>query len=300
VGARRYGSRRIEISHPDKVYFPRAGITKGELVDYYELIADRMLPYLRDRPLTQQRFPDGIGMPGFYQKEVPDYFPDWVATVTVETEHGPQRQVLCQDQATLVYLAQQGCVTPHVWLSRKDSLRCPDRLVIDLDPSGDRDLQAGWQDACFAALRLRELCAETKLPLFVMSTGSRGLHGLVPLRPEADFDDVRALARAMAAELASRFPRRLTTEARKAKRAGRLYLDIGRNAYGQTAVPPFAVRAREEAPVALPLAWEELEETGPRAHTVRDVVSFLRDRKDPWRGLEREAVSPKEKDRFGA
>lgn len=290
MAARRYGRRRVETSNEDKVLFPDEGITKGELIDYYERASDRLLPFLRERPLVLQRFPDGIGEQGFYQKQEGDYFPEWITTVRVDVEStgGTQDLVVADTEATLGYLANQACVTLHPWLSRVDELDRPDALVIDLDPPGD-----AFEPARRAALRVRALLDDLGLPGYPKLTGSRGVHVLVPLDRSAGFDEVRAFAREAMDELAARYPEELTTEQRKAKRRGRLYLDTGRNAYGQTAVAPWSVRALPGAPIAVPVGWSDLEEggIGPRDFTLRNVFRRTAARRDPWSGFRRRARS---------
>ncbi|MDX1649560.1 MAG: ATP-dependent DNA ligase, partial [Myxococcota bacterium] len=246
---------------------------------------------LKERPLVLQRFPDGIDDEAFYQKQAGDHFPDWISTVRVDvgTSDGSQDLVVCDKKATLAYLANQACVTLHPWLSRRDRIDHPDLLVIDLDPPGD-DFEAARQ----GALRVRELFEEElELPTWPKLTGSKGVHVAVPLDRSADFDAVRAFARAAMELLAARHPDALTTEQRKNKRKGRLYLDAGRNAYGQTAVAPWAVRAKPEAPVAAPIAWKDLERKGigPRDYTVRNVFRKIARRDDPWSGMRRRARS---------
>lgn len=286
----RIGRRTVDVSSPDKVYFPDAGITKGEVVDYYRRVAPDLLRHARGRLVSMQRFPDGIHGPRFYQKEVPAYFPDWIHTEEVEKKEGTLRQLVIDDAATLVYLADQGCITPHVWLSRVDRVRRPDRLVVDLDPPGE-DAQAVFPDVCRSAREVGELLEEVGLVPFLMTSGSRGLHIHVPLDRGADFDEVRAFAGDLAEVLVSRHPERLTTAHRKEQRGDRIFVDVLRNAYAQTAVAPYAVRAREGAPVATPLDWEELDEPGlhARTHTIRTLVRRLEERPDPWKGMGRRA-----------
>jgi bifunctional non-homologous end joining protein LigD len=283
-----FGSLVVETSNEDKLYFPDDGITKGDLLDYYRDVADTMLPYLEGRPLTMHRFPDGIRGEDFYHKEAPDYFPDWIERVMVKKEGGSVHHVLVQKAASLVYIANQGCITPHVWLSRRDRIDHPDQLIFDLDPPGD-----GFAAVKHAARELRELLEGLGLAVFVKTTGSRGLHVLAPLDRSADFDTVRAFARGAARFLAARHPDRLTTEVRKEKRGGRLFLDTARNAYAQTAVAPYAVRALPEAPVAAPLDWDELGDSGltARRYTLRNVRRRLGQREDPWKGMMRHAHS---------
>lgn len=272
-------TRRVpEISRPDKVLFPDDGITKAELAGYYRTVARRMLPHLRERPLMLERFPDGIGGHGFMQKDVPGHFPDWVHRVELPKEGGTVTYPIADDTATLVYLAGQACVTPHRFLSRADRPDHPDRMVFDLDPPGD-----DFAPVREAALALHGLLDELELPSLVMTTGSRGLHVVVALDRRDAFDDVRAFARAAADALVARRPDRFTTEARKKARGERLYLDIQRNAYAQTAVTPYAVRARPGAPVAAPLAWEDIEDPDldARRWTLRGADALLA--RNPWR-----------------
>jgi bifunctional non-homologous end joining protein LigD len=290
VGIARFGPYRVELSNTGKVLFPDAGITKGELIRYYREVAEVMLPHLEDRPLTLHRFPDGIAADGFYQQERPDYFPDWIKTrKTPRAGDGDAvEHVLCTNQATLVYLANQAVTTLHGWLSRAPRLTRPDRLVFDLDPA-DEDFDAVRQ----AARRVVELMQALALSPYVMTTGSRGLHVVAPLRGDADFDAVRGLAQAMAARLAERSPGELTVEQRKDQRRGRIYLDVMRNAYGQTAVVPYAVRAKPGAPVATPIDLAELGESklDPRRWHLKNVLRRLGQKDDPWADIGRHAAS---------
>ncbi|HZD65429.1 MAG TPA: non-homologous end-joining DNA ligase, partial [Acidimicrobiales bacterium] len=252
----RAGNHTIEVTHPDKVLYPHEGITKVQVVDYYRQVAATMGPHLRDRPLAEHRYPDGIEGPDFYQKNVPDYFPDWIPRVEVPNKGGgTSLHVRGNGAATLAYLASQACLTPHAWLSRADRLERPDRLIFDLDPAGN-DLGL----LRFAARAVGDLVSELGLTPFLMTTGSRGYHVVVPLRRDQDFDTVRDFAHGVAERLAERHPDSLTIEQRKEERRGRLFLDYLRNGYAQTSVAPYALRARPGAPVATPLFWEELDD----------------------------------------
>lgn len=279
-------SRTIEVSNPDKVFFPGEGITKGEVVDYYRRVAEVMLPHLEDRPLSMHRFPDGIGAESFFQKEVPDYFPDWVRRVTVRKEGGRVTHVVCEDAPTLVYLADQACLTPHVWLSRADRPDHPDRLVLDLDPP-----DGGVAETRSAAQATRDLLRELGLECFLMTTGSRGYHVMVPLDRRAGFDTVRGFARRVAQLLVAREPERLTTEHRKNRRGPRVFLDYFRNGYAQTTVAPYSLRARPGAPVATPIDWEELSGTDPESYTIRNLFRRLAQKHDPWERLPNQGAS---------
>ncbi len=282
------GSHTVELSNPDKLLFPNDGITKSDLITYYRDVADAMLPHLRDRPLMMHRYPDGIDADGFYQKQIGEYFPDWIDRIEVSKEDGTKTHVVCNNAATLVYLANQGCISPHVWLSRVDRLNCPDQLIFDLDPPGN-----DFEPVRFAAQRLNELLGELELPSYLKTTGSRGLHVVIPLDRSADFDAVRTFARELASLLADREPKRLTVEQRKDKRQGRLYLDTGRNAYAQTAVAPYAVRPLANAPVATPLDWTELsdKQVDARTYTMKNILRRLGQKRDPWQDIRRHAIS---------
>jgi bifunctional non-homologous end joining protein LigD len=280
-------SDRVQVTHPEKVLFPDDGITKGELVAYYRAVAPRMLPLIGGRPVTMQRFPDGIGKGGFLQKQVGRHFPDWIERVTAPNRRTRQATVreqvtyvVCRHPDDLAYLANQGCVTPHVWLSRTPDIHHPDQMVFDLDPASD-DL--GVLRA--AASSLRVLLGELGLAAYLKSSGSRGLHVVVPLVPAADTDSVKVFSMAVAEALAARYPDDFTTEARIANRHGRLYLDIGRNGYAQTMAAPYAVRARRGAPVSVPLDWSELDDWRPGGHTVRGIAGRLA-APDPWAGID--------------
>jgi len=281
----RVGRYKVDIVNAHKPFFPQDGISKGDLVQYYRRIARTMLPYLRGRPITMHRFPDGIESEGFYQKDAPEYFPPWIERVRVAKEDGALEQVVCTRAADLVYLANQGCITPHIWPSRSDRLHNPDVMVFDLDPAEG----AGFESVRRAARALRELLRSLGLVPFVQTTGSRGMHVVVPLDRSEGFDAVRAFAQEVARLLAGRWPRELTVEQRKEKRGQRLYIDTGRNAYGQTFVAPYAVRPRRGAPVATPVRWEELEAVESQSYNLRNVFQRLQRAGDPWRGMWRHA-----------
>ena len=291
MSKRRFGRYTVETSNEDKVFFPDEKITKGDLINYYQEIADKMVPYLKERPLVMKRYPDGIKGESFFQKEIGDYFPDWIERVKVKKKGGTVTHVQCDNAATLVYLANQACIELHPWLSRSDKLHYPDQLIIDLDPSGD-----DFSQAVFGARVLKELFDELDLKAFLKTTGSRGLHVLVPLNRRANFDKVREFAQDAAKLLAQRHSDKLTIEARKAKRRGRLLIDTARNAYAQTAVAPYAVRAKPGAPVATPLDWDELAngKLNSQSYNVRNIFRRLGRKTDPWKDLPRLGRSLKE------
>jgi len=285
----------VEVTHPDRVLFPspsaQAGITKRELVDYYGGVADTMLPHLKGRALTVQRFPRGIGEQGFVQQDFADSLPDWFGRVAAAREGGAGGSVVhpvAERPEALRWLANQNCIALHVWQSRQDRLRSPDRLVFDLDPS-DTDFAVVRATARAVAGVLDDL----GLACYVQTTGSRGLHVVVPVRADADFDTARQFARDVAEVVVADDAVHRTVEARKDKRGCRVYLDIMRNAYAQTAVAPYSVRARSGAPVATPLEWDELDTRGLRADrfTIRNLPKRLAEQRDPWAGMYRHARS---------
>jgi bifunctional non-homologous end joining protein LigD len=282
----------VEITHPDRVLFPdpasQKGITKRDLVDYYGEVADTMLPHLRGRALSVQRFPHGIGEQGFVQQDFADSMPDWMSGVEVAKEGGTVVHPVAERREALRWLANQNCITLHIWQSRRDRLHNPDRLVFDLDPS-DTDFAVVRATARATAGVLDDL----GLACYVQTTGSRGLHVVVPVRPDIDFDAARQFARDVAEVVAADDAKHRTVEVRKDKRGGRVYLDVMRNAYAQTAVAPYSVRARAGAPVASPLEWDELDTRGLRADrfTIRDVPKRLAGQRDPWADLSRHARS---------
>ena len=276
----------VEVPRADKVLYPDDGLTKADVAGYYADVADAMLPHLAHRPVNMQRFPDGIDGQAFYEKKRPDHFPDWVHDTTVHTADGTQRQVVVADRRTLVYLAGQACLTPHTWLSREPDLDHPDQLIVDLDPSGD-DLALVRR----ATRTVRDVLESLDLPAYLKTTGSRGYHVLVPLRPEHGFDDVRRLARHVAGLVVEQDPDAFTVEQRKQKRGSRVFVDVLRNGYGQTAVPPYALRARPGAPVATPIEWDELSRVEPDHFTPDAVRRRLAERGDPWSGVRRHARS---------
>jgi bifunctional non-homologous end joining protein LigD len=280
----------VEITHADRVLFPDDGITKGDLVNYYIEVAPVILPHLKGRPLMLQRFPRGIGKAGFLQKDFDGNLPSWMSWVEVAKEGGTVVHALAERPEALVWLANQDCITLHTWLARQGSLDKPDLMIFDLDPSGD-DFGVVRATAQALAVMLDDL----GLARYLKTTGSRGLHVVAPLDAGSDFDAVRAFARQVASRIAADDPHHRTVEARKDKRGDRLYLDVMRNAYAQTAVAPYSVRARAGAPVATPLDWDELGNRGlrPDGFTIRDIGHRLADRGDPWAVLRRHARSLK-------
>ena len=267
------------ITHPEKVLFPADGITKGELAAYYEAVAPYMVPQIRGRPVTMERFPSGIGAKGFMQKNVSRGFPAWLERVEVPKKGGVVNYPLVLETRDLLWLANQNCVTPHVWTSRVPDLMSPDICVFDLDPSED-DPEA----LRVATLAVRDILLELGLRSWVKTSGSKGFHVVAPLDGTSGFDEVVAFSYAVAVQLVERDPDHLTLEFIKADRGSRIYMDVGRNTPGATFAAPYAVRPKPGAPVSAPCTWEEIErgEVHPQSFTLRLMPERLAAVGDLW------------------
>jgi bifunctional non-homologous end joining protein LigD len=278
----------VTISHPDKVLFPEDGITKGELAGYYQALAPVMLPHLRGRPVTMERYPSGIGKPGFLQKDVSRGFPEWLERIEAPKKGGVVHYPLVGDLRSLLWLANQNCITPHVWTSRAPKLYYPDICVFDLDPAEDEPdvLRA-------AAVAVRDLMRDLRLRTWVKTSGSKGFHIVVPLDGSAGYEEVAAFAGRAAKALVEQDPRHLTLEFNKADRDGRIFVDVGRNGWGATFAAAYAVRAKPGAPVSAPCTWEELErgEVSPRTFSLRSMEERVAQVGDLWKDLGRHAHS---------
>lgn len=276
---REVAGRSVTLSHLDKVYFPDAKLTKGDVIDYYERIAPTMLPYVANRPMVVQRFPDGIEAEGFFQKNTPAYVPDWIERVSIDTaEGGHTNYPVVGDDAGLVYLANQGSVVFHTLLARADAPSAPVEVIFDLDPADD-DLTP----VRAAAQELRVVLDDLSLEPRVKTSGSRGLHVVVDVTDDdADFDLTRRFARRVADVVAERGD--FTLEQRKERREGRLFLDILRNAPASHAVAPWSLRPLAGAPVAAPLDWDEAlaADFHPQGITIENVFRRLGQKADPW------------------
>jgi bifunctional non-homologous end joining protein LigD len=268
------------ITHPQKVLFPDDGITKGELAEYYEAIAPVMLPHIRARPVTMERYPSGIGHKGFIQKDVSKGFPAWLERVEVPKKDGVVHHPLVSDTRSLLWIANQNCITPHVWPSRAPKLYQPDVCVFDFDPAKEDELDV----LRAAALGLRGLLNEVGLTSWVKTSGSKGFHVVVPLDGKAGFGDVSRFAHDVGRMLVKRDPQHLTQEFSKADRGGRILVDTGRNGYSATFAAAYAVRAKPGAPVSAPCTWEEIErgEVGPQTFTLRTMAARVAEVGDLW------------------
>jgi bifunctional non-homologous end joining protein LigD len=279
------------ITHPEKILFPADGITKGELASYYEAIAPVMLPHLRRRPITMERFHRGIGAPGFFQKDVVKGFPEWLKRVEVPKHGGTVHHPIANDLRSLLWLANQNSITIHVWPSRTPNLYNPDICIFDLDPPNEDDLDT----LRAAALKLRELLNELGLPSWIKTSGSKGFHIAVPLNGKSEFGEVARFAHTVGRVLVSRDPDHLTQEFHKVDRGGRILVDTGRNGYSATYAATYTVRARPGAPVSAPCTWEEVErgDVGPKTFTLRTMAQRIVAMGDLWADLLKQKQSLK-------
>jgi len=277
----------VKLTNTDRVMFPDCGITKKQVLEYYRDIAEYALPEMRDRALSIERFTKGIDVGGFFQKHWQKHYPDWIrsAELGVKTI---VRYPICDNQAALVYFANQGGIAMHIWTSRVETVDYPDLLVFDLDPPDGR-----FDLVRFAALEIKELCESIDLPTFVKTTGSKGLHVVVPLDGRALFGEAMAFAQRIAKVLCARHPDKLTQEFYKKDRKGRLYFDVMRNGLGSTIIAPYSLRGRPGAPISAPIEWEEVEDEGLKANgfTLKNIRKRLKLVGDPWSNLRHQVGS---------
>ena len=274
-----FGDITVACTNTDRIVYPEVGITKGEVIAYYASVAEIMLPEVRDRPLTIERFTKGVDKGGFYQKHAQKHYPVWIERI----ELGAKTKVvypLCDSPAALVYFANQGGFVLHVWTSRVQTPSHPDEIVFDLDPP-----ENGFALVQETARILHELLDELSLSAFVKTTGSKGLHIVAPLDGTAGYDEVQALCGGIAKLLCARHPDVMTTEFYKKDRKGRLFLDIGRNSFGATMVAPYSLRGRPNAPVSAPIEWDELDAITPDGIVLGDIARRLDRLGDPWSNL---------------
>jgi bifunctional non-homologous end joining protein LigD len=274
----------LTITHPDKVLDPESGVTKQQLAEYYMAVAEHMLPYIADRPISVVRCPDGIGKACFFQKHVGMGVPAGVKTISIRNKKskGSEAYLTVNSSEGLLGLAQMGVLEIHPWGSHNESLDTPDRVVFDLDP----DAAIGWKTLAKTALELKARLKKVGLESFVKSTGGKGLHIVVPIRPDHEWPAVKDFAHRMVLEMEHEKPNLYVTKMTKATRKNRIYLDYLRNDREATSVAPFSPRARPGMPVAMPLAWKELDSAKAPTFHVSDFRKWRkRLRHDPWRKM---------------
>jgi bifunctional non-homologous end joining protein LigD len=284
------GERTIPVTNLDKVLWPRDGYTKGDLIAYYRAVAAHALPYLQGRPLTLERFPNGIDGEGWWEKQMPKGLPAWVHTVPTDVSSRRELTfIVCDDEPTLAYVANLAAIVLHVWYSRTPTLDVPDFILIDLDP---------WEGCTLAtlarvALTVRDELEAIGVSPLVKTTGGSGLHLVIPLEARYDWDTAKGFSELIAHRVHGVVPELTTLERMTAKRpAGTVYLDYVQVGKGKTYVAPFSVRARDGAPVSMPIAWSEVEAMRRKRakETMREmtrwsianVPSVLEKHGDPW------------------
>jgi bifunctional non-homologous end joining protein LigD len=273
--------RRVEVSHRDKVFFPELGLTKGDLVDYYDAIAPWMLPYLEDRPLVLTRFPDGIHGKSFYQRDAPEFVPEWIRRETLWSE-GAEREVhyfIVDDASSLRYLINLGTIPIHTWHSRVSDLEHPDWCVLDLDPK-----DAPFASVIAVARAIRDLALELDLPAYLKTSGASGLHVLIPLANQLTHDQARTFSHVLARVIVDRCPEIATIVRSVRRRDRKVYIDYLQNGHGRLLVAPFSARAEPSAGVSMPLRWEELtSRLRNDRFNIKNAVRRMRSQKqDPW------------------
>jgi bifunctional non-homologous end joining protein LigD len=281
---------RAAFTHLDKVFWPREGFTKGDVIRYYDRVADLILPYLRGRPMVLNRHPDGIKGESFFQKNVdPHRLPPFVETVSIRAKSTGRNvhYVVCNNKATLLYLANLGCIEMHPWLARTSHLNRPDYLVIDLDPG-----KSPFDRVITVARAVRRLVASAGGTCMVKTSGKTGLHIYVTLRAVYEFSEVRAVAKTIARIVNRRLPKLTSLARHPADRRNRIYLDYARNSIGQTLAAPYSLRAYPGATVATPLEWKELTRSvRPGRYTIHTVFRRLNGKGDVWRKALRGGVN---------
>jgi bifunctional non-homologous end joining protein LigD len=265
--------KTIAFTNLKKIYWPAEKYTKGDLIDYYRAVSRWLLPYLVNRPVVLTRFPDGIDGKSFYQKDAPVFAPDWMRTVPIWSED-TQREIryfVCDDEESLLYLANMGSIPLHIWASRDGSLELPDWCVIDLDPK-----EAPFSDVIRTAIVLHRVCESVGLPNYVKTTGKTGLHILLPLGHQCTYEQSRMLGELLARVVLRETSDIATITRHVTKRGDKVYLDYLQNRHGQTIVAPFSVRPLPGATVSMPLVWDEVDASlDPRNFTIRNAVERM-------------------------
>ncbi len=272
------------LSNLDKPFWPREGYTKRDLVEYYHRIAPVLLPYLKDRPMNLERYPDGYEGKSFYQKDAPDFLPDWIDTAVVPSgsKGKANRHILCNDRRTLVYLANLACIPLHPWSSRAGSIEFADFMIIDLDPGDGVPFAA----VCRLALRVKEILNQLSLNGYPKTSGSKGVHVVVPLDSRNDYKSVRRFAEVIARLAVHSMGDLATIERGMEKRKGKIYIDYLQNGFGKTIVSPYCLRPRPGAPVSTPLTWSEVSASlRPQAFNIRSIFRRLKVKGDPFKPL---------------
>lgn len=276
------GKVKLHLTNQNKVYFPKDGVTKGDIVQYYNGVADYILPYLKNRPQSMNRFPNGINGPGFYQKDVDvEKIPSWLKTKSVysKSNNADIDYLICNDKATLLYMANLGCIEINPWNSTIKKPEYPDWVVIDIDPGKENDFEAVVE----TALTVKAIMDELETDCYCKTSGATGLHVYIPLGAKYHYDTVKIFAELIAHEVQSRLPRTTTTQRTIKKRNGKIYIDFLQNRAGQTLAAPYSVRPKNGATVSTPLQWDEVNpQLSPSQFTIHNLLQRLEKKGDLW------------------
>lgn len=276
------GKATLHLTNQNKVYFPKDGITKGDIIQYYDEVSSFILPYLKDRPESMNRFPNGIDAPSFYQKDIDvDKTPKWLKTKKIYSESTDENidYLICNNKETLLYLANLGCIEMNPWNSTIRHIQNPDWLVMDLDPAAKEDFPIVIE----TAKTVKELMDELETECLCKTSGATGLHIYIPLGAQYDYDSIKILGELIAREIQSRLPDTTTTERSIKKRDNKLYIDYLQNRKGQTLAAPYSVRPKPGATVSTPLEWEEVnEKLHPSQFTIKNVLKRFEKKGDLW------------------
>lgn len=278
---------KVEITNEEKILFPKSKISKKEFVQYYKKNHKKILPHIINRPLSLKRFPNGIKDKIFFQKKALDYYPKWIKKIKIKKQEGSIIMPVITNLDSLLYIANQ-VGEFHIALSKIDKLDKPDKIIFDLDPS-----KQSFSKVIKASFDLKKILDELKLPTFFMTTGSKGMHVIIPIKREKTFDEIREFAKKIAKKLVDKYPSEYTIEPRKEKRKSKIYIDYLRNSFSQTTVAPYTIRAIEEAPIAMPITFNELKDTlSSQKFNIKNSSSR---KKDPFKLFDSKAVSIKKK-----
>lgn len=273
------------LTNPNKIFFPEQGITKKDLFSYYYLMADYVLPYLKDRPFVMKRYPDGIGEGSFYQKEISPHAPDWIKSVPIPHENGGRivNYPVVTDKESLLWLVNQGCIELHAWLSQTENFEHPDIMIIDLDP----EPPATFKDSLIVAAVMRNALLKLGLDAWPKTSGSTGVHLFVPIKPKQTFREVTEAAKNLSSLILQVYPEKTTMESKIAKRTGKVYLDYLQNSRGRTMAFPYSIRPHAGAPVSTPLLWEEVENRVilPKDFTIKNIWNRVQKYGDIFSGF---------------
>ena len=274
--------KKLKVTNRNKVYFPDEGITKGEIIDYYRKISKFILPYLKNRPESLNRHPNGIAKPGFYQKDMDtDQIPDWLHT---EKQYSKSNEeyldyLICDNEAALVYIANLGCIEINPWHSTFDKPDYPDYMIMDLDPGN-----IGFGEVVRTALKIRDICIEIGIDTYCKTSGATGLHVYIPLRKRYTYDEIKLFGELLATAVQQQLPDTTSVERTVSKRSDKIYIDFLQNRKGQTIASVYSVRPKSGATVSTPLEWTEVtEELDPKKFTIYTIFDRLKEKGDLWK-----------------